>query len=137
MVLKNSFMVASKNIRPGEIIFKDKALITGPKQGCLPCCLTCYETLINVDHLFRCPGCHFPFCQEKCAKVISKFTWNNFIIQLNCDCQSSNHEAECLVLKRAEIYIDDVTEFHPIYLCILPLRGLLLKSTQPKLFQVT
>ncbi|XP_046657363.1 SET domain-containing protein SmydA-8-like [Daphnia pulicaria] len=112
------FMVASKNIRPGEIIFRDKALITGPKQGCRPCCLTCYTSLEDAEEasLFRCPGCDFPFCQEECAK-------------------SPNHEAECLVLRRAQTHIDDMNEFHPIYLCILPLRGLLLKTTQPKLFQ--
>lgn len=64
-------MVASKNIKAGEIIFREKAIFTGPKQGCLPCCLTCYSSLENVNeaNLFRCPGCHFPFCQEKCVKV--------------------------------------------------------------------
>jgi hypothetical protein len=77
------------------------------------------------------------FVKRNAQRCYHNFTQNNFIIQLNSHCQNSNHEAECLVLKRAEIYIDDVTEFHPIYLCILPLRGLLLKSTQPKLFQVT
>ncbi|KAK4012629.1 hypothetical protein OUZ56_024870 [Daphnia magna] len=114
-------MVASKNIKPREIIFREKAIMTGPKQGCLPCCLTCYTSLENVEEasLFRCPGCNFPFCQEKCAK-------------------SSEHlSAECLILSRAKLHvtINDMSKFHPIYLCILPLRCLLLKTTQPQLFQ--
>ncbi|XP_057378366.1 SET domain-containing protein SmydA-8-like [Daphnia carinata] len=114
-------MVASKNIKPGEIIFREKAIMTGPKQGCLPCCLTCYTSLENVEEasLFRCPGCNFPFCKEKCAK------------------SSEHSEAECLVLSKTKsrITITDMTKSHPVYQCISPLRGLLLKTTHPKLFE--
>ncbi|XP_046657352.1 SET domain-containing protein SmydA-8-like [Daphnia pulicaria] len=110
---------ASKNLKPGEIIFGETAVITGPKQGCTPCCLKCYASLDRVQEasLFRCPNCNFPFCQEQCAK-------------------SPEHEAECLVLSRAKscIVINDVHQMHPVYQCITPLRGLLLKTTQPKLF---
>ena len=63
-------MVATKNLKAGEIIFREKAAITGPKQGCKPVCLTCYAQLENMESIFRCSGCNFPFCREKCAKVI-------------------------------------------------------------------
>ncbi len=62
-------MFASKNLKPGEIIFGEKAVITGPKQGCRPCCLKCYVSLENVASFYPCPKCNFPFCQEQCAKV--------------------------------------------------------------------
>jgi len=134
-------MVASKNIRPGEIIFRDQALITGPKQGCLPCCLACYTGLEDVEEssLFRCPGCDFPFCQQECAKVFQKLIRQMIrsdFVNPNYGNQSPNHEAECLVLRRTRTHIDDMNEFHPVYLSILPLRGILLKTTQPKSFQV-
>lgn len=52
--------------------------------------------------------------------------------------QSPEHEAECVVLSRARscISINDMSKSHPVYQCITPLRGILLKNTQPKLFEV-
>lgn len=111
-------LVATRNLKPGEIIFGENATIVGPKQGCRPCCLKCFTSLDSVASLFRCPGCNFPFCQEQCAK-------------------SPEHEAECVVLSRARscISINDMSKSHPVYQCITPLRGILLKNTQPKLFE--
>lgn len=64
-------MVASRNLKPGDVVFREKAIMTGPKQGCKPLCLTCYANLDSVPEsgVFRCGQCNFPFCQEKCAKV--------------------------------------------------------------------
>ena len=53
--------------------------------------------------------------------------------------KSSEHsQAECKVLSRTKsrITITDMNKSHPVYQCISPLRGLLLKTTQPKLFEV-
>jgi len=72
-------MAAAKNLKAGDIIFRERALAVGPKQGCLPVCLTCYAGFPEAgsnEPVYRCPGCNFPFCGETCAKVISIFKKN-------------------------------------------------------------
>ena len=73
LLLFDSYMAASRNIKAGEIIFRERALAVGPKQGCLPLCLSCYSHFHDPDDggapVYRCPGCNFPFCDELCAKA--------------------------------------------------------------------
>ena len=61
-------MVASRNLKAGELIFREKAAATGPKNGSKPVCLSCYA-VINKDNARHCPGCNFPFCSQKCTEV--------------------------------------------------------------------
>ena len=59
-------MVATRNLKTGELIFREKALVCGPKEGSIPLCLTCYSPL---EQHVRCTECNLPFCSARCAKV--------------------------------------------------------------------
>lgn len=61
--------MASRNLKPGDILFREKAVVNGPKQGTLPVCLSCYTRIEKISDPFRCTGCGFPFCSETCAQV--------------------------------------------------------------------
>jgi hypothetical protein len=66
-------MVATRNLKAGELIFREKALVCGPKEGSIPLCLTCYSPLeqhekMSIKHV-RCTECNIPFCSDRCANV--------------------------------------------------------------------
>jgi hypothetical protein len=60
------FMVATRNLKAGELIFREKALVCGPKEGSIPLCLTCYSPL---GQYVRCTECNIPFCSARCENV--------------------------------------------------------------------
>ena len=60
-------MIASRNIGQGDVIFREKATVVGPKQGTQPLCLNCYGGVSETS--VRCVDCNFPFCTQHCAEV--------------------------------------------------------------------
>ena len=46
------YMVAARDIKPGELIFTEEALGLGPNHQTLPCCLDCMKQVI-YDNMFR------------------------------------------------------------------------------------
>ena len=58
-------MVAARDIKPGEIIFKEDPLTFGPSDNTPPICLGCYKKYIRTDlkkmmttyPLFKVEGC--------------------------------------------------------------------------------
>lgn len=66
------YLVASRDIEPGEIILKENPLIAGPisrKTKTLDkskYCLGCYQ---HVNGLYKCSKCGWPVCNAKCEKV--------------------------------------------------------------------
>ncbi len=57
-------MVAARDLEPGELIFTEEALASGPDHSAPPSCLECLKT---VDGSYACPDCAFPMCDEMCA----------------------------------------------------------------------
>ena len=58
-IAKNSelgrHIIVTKDIKKGDIIFKDYPLVTGPSRESDPCCVSCYKLLgktqkIEMDH---------------------------------------------------------------------------------------
>jgi len=49
-ILYHRHMVASRKIKSGEIIFKDRPLTFGPSEGTKPVCLGCYKCVTNNDY---------------------------------------------------------------------------------------
>ncbi|KAK7084473.1 hypothetical protein SK128_012411 [Halocaridina rubra] len=105
-------MVATRDIRAGEIILKEAPLIVGPKQRSVPICLGCHKP---VSGSYACSKCHFPMCAPSCES-------------------SKYHKAECAMLAgaTAKIKIDNMESVHPAYECIMPMRCLLTKGTDQK-----
>ena len=61
------YMVASRKLKAGDVIYRETALVTGPKQGSKAACLCCYND-VHVNS-YRCPSCNFPCCSQQCCQV--------------------------------------------------------------------
>ena len=61
------YMVATRDIKPGEIILREKAAVVGPSlEQSKPVCLGCSASLVKTWHL--CQVCQAPLCSKKCEK---------------------------------------------------------------------
>ncbi|XP_026322771.1 SET domain-containing protein SmydA-8 [Hyposmocoma kahamanoa] len=100
------YMEATREIKAGDIVLKEKPLITGPSQITPPVCLGCYK-LLEEGKTVVCEKCGWPCCSEACTK-------------------SDEHKPEChYTQKRGEkISIATFGEPHPNYQCITVLRCL-------------
>lgn len=115
-------LIATRDIKQGEMILKEKPAIVGPKIVSYPVCLTCYKKLKpekqpdgKVD-FYKCKSCGWPMC--------------NFI------CETGKpHEEECeLMAKRkykSTISYTGADRKESAYCVITPLRCLLLKKSEP------
>ncbi|XP_055372325.1 SET domain-containing protein SmydA-8 [Condylostylus longicornis] len=108
------YLVASRNIRAGEIVLKEKALVSGPSQITGPVCIGCMKGLEEDDGHTECDNCGWPICSKECAKI-------------------PEHAVECEITKaRGKVEISNYISPHPIYQCVTPLRCMLLKKTNPE-----
>ena len=102
------YLIATRDIKAGEIIIDESAIMLGPKQITEPVCLTCYRP---VDGSYMCSNCGFPMC--------------------DADCQSSDsHEPECKAVQRSgrNVKVTVFGEINSLYECITPLRILHLRD---------
>ena len=56
-------MVASRDIKPLELILKEHPAVVGPYTNTLQGCLQCFR---KVDGTYKCTRCGFPMCSPKC-----------------------------------------------------------------------
>lgn len=133
-------MQASRNIKAGEIIFREMPLVFGPKIISAPICLGCNRYVKPQDiplktshdgnnhnrkskvkyqrNYYKCSKCKWPVCNNECEK-------------------SSIHLDECQLMteKKFQCNIDynadEENRKESAYCAILPLRCLLLKKTNP------
>uniref|UniRef100_A0A8D8V3U5 Protein msta, isoform A n=1 Tax=Cacopsylla melanoneura TaxID=428564 RepID=A0A8D8V3U5_9HEMI len=116
------YLIATKDIIEGEIIFEEKPLVVGPKASCAPVCLGCHRTLkpsaMEENEpltFYKCPDCGWPLCAPRCKKLPS-------------------HQKECKVMKDkkylSNIEYESDSKKEPGYCCIAPLRCLLLDKAQ-------
>ena len=98
------YMVAARDIEPGEVIFAEEALAIGPSHDSQPCCLDCMKPATPG---YVCPKCGLPVCEEMCAL-------------------GEEHSKECPFLARQKdkVRIEDFSQSHKIYWCITTLRML-------------
>lgn len=109
------YLVASREIKQGEILLKEPVTLLGPKIRTVPVCLGCHKKVVGS---YRCSKCQFPMCASYCEVT-------------------QNHKAECAILSKVagRIKIDDFQSIHPAYECITPLRVLLTKESAPEKFK--
>lgn len=106
-------LVATRKIGAGEIIMKKKPIVIGPKIASYPLCLGCNKRIEIGSKFRRCPKCRWPVCGEKCFNT-------------------PLHVNECPILaKSADTFpqIRNENAKQVGYCLILPLRALLLKTT--------
>ncbi len=64
-----SHMIAARDIRPGEVILRERPLTFGPSDHTRPLCLGCYKTIESFDESLACRDCGFPMCSLECQTV--------------------------------------------------------------------
>jgi len=106
-----NFMVASRDLKKGEILFNEPPLCIGPNAVTLPICLHCYTP---VDGSFKCPKSGWPLCGPSCASKVAHNA--EVVVPTQCD---------------AKFEIDSYTEPCYLYECINVMRALLLQKTSP------
>lgn len=114
-------MVATRDIKQGEMILKEKPAIFGPKMSSAPSCLSCglkLEPIKKEDKydFYKCSSCNWPMCGPKCEKA-------------------EIHKDECsLMVKRkykCNIKYESPNKSEAAYCVIVPLRVLLMKESKP------
>ena len=64
------YVVATRDIKAGEVIFEEQPVTAGPKQFTPPVCLGCFDP---VDGSFVCPRCGWPMCSQVVNGRVSYF----------------------------------------------------------------
>ena len=66
-IFSSRFMVATRNLEPGDIILREKAAVVGPSlEQSRPVCLGSAGPLVRNFHL--CSSCQAPLCSKLCEK---------------------------------------------------------------------
>ena len=102
-------LVATRALRRGDLILRDRPLMVGPCQETAPLCLGCYRPLAEPC---RCRRCGWLLCSESCE-------------------ESSQHQAECDVTARSPLGPLTGDEGDDWYPCVAVLRLLELRETSP------
>ncbi|XP_017777901.1 PREDICTED: protein msta-like [Nicrophorus vespilloides] len=119
------YMVATRELRPGNIILSEMPIVVGPCTGCKVQCLACYQPIEESGSYAKCKGCDWPLCSANCAKLGTQF---------------GHTKAECTILRDCKSYrFLDYRNFSKLkenFYCIVPLRCLMLKRTDPKSYEI-
>ncbi|CAF4877795.1 unnamed protein product [Pieris macdunnoughi] len=106
------YVVASRDIKPGEVIVEAPALAVGPCSGCGLICLGCYREL-DENNIYKCTGCNWPLCSKSCPGV---------------GYYTGHSSYECEALKDSSPSYANIEELKECYHALMPLRCLLLKT---------
>lgn len=109
------YCVATRDIKPCELILKEDPAALGPYNKPKPVCLQCFK---QVDGSYLCPRCNFPMCGPTCA--------SGNIHQQECDFFVSN---------QFKMNIKSFNKPNSNYFCITPLRMLLKKKNDPRIYK--
>lgn len=114
-------MIAKRDIKPGEIILREKPILFGPKVTSYVMCLGCHKMLSPLSSkngFYRCSKCTWPMCSKACES--SKF-----------------HVDECKLMTeknfKSVVGTSGALKTESGYCVIVPLRALILKEKDPKL----
>ncbi|RZF39124.1 hypothetical protein LSTR_LSTR013859 [Laodelphax striatellus] len=111
-------LVATRDIKAGEVIIKEPPLVVGPKLCSVPTCLGCHKTLQATSpddetpaNYYKCSGCGWPLCAPRCESL-------------------PQHKQECELMCKngftSTITYQNSPKPESAYCVILPLRCLLL-----------
>jgi hypothetical protein len=115
------FMIASRDLKAGEILFREIAVVHGPKMLSNPICLGCHKALViksQKTDFYRCSRCSWPLCSKQCERLEPHIDECNLMASKNYKCPI---KVNCLT-----------QQSNAIYCLIFPLRFLILKLKQPK-----
>lgn len=96
-------IIATRNIKAGEIILRECPLVVGPKIASHPVCLGCHKQLTldnsNKD-FYKCTKCRWPVCNILCETSKFHFEECQLISQTNQPCPIKTNQpssAYCVI----------------------------------------
>ncbi|XP_045488862.1 SET domain-containing protein SmydA-8 [Pieris rapae] len=113
------YLVASRDLSPGDIVIEESPIVFGPKamadpESKMPC-VGCYKPIFT-DVGERCSKCGWPVCSGNCPGLTDP----------------RHHGVECHILSsRPHCVLDNMAEYYR-HDALLPLRCLLLKNIDPE-----
>jgi len=107
-------LVATRNIKKGEVICEEVPAIVGPYSRSTPQCLQCFK-ILHTGHKYTCSGCGYPMCGDQCSS-------------------GNYHKEECMVFRQSglKVEVTDMEYFDSQYSAISVLRLLLLMEREEK-----
>lgn len=103
-------MVATRTIKPFEIILKETPLFRGPSQLTSPVCLGCLNAIDPKDYI-NCAKCGWPLCGDECVHKAEHI-----------------YECELTVSRGKKANVQEFTNPHPLYQCLSTARCLMLRD---------
>ncbi|XP_015595614.1 protein msta isoform X2 [Cephus cinctus] len=106
------YLIATRDLKAGELILRESPFILGPKSFTLPVCLGCHREFSKGDVIENCERCGWPVCSVNCSNA-------------------TIHANECEVFVRANYKAPVISanfEKIPAYGILTPLRCLLLAN---------
>jgi len=116
------YLVATRDIQPGELVMKDRPFAEGPGSKSPPVCLQCSKDAPT----YRCSKCGLPVCNEVCEEgPLHKNNECPLFAKAfdNSDDEYDNKEGHAKSSKLPKI--ENLHAPCPLYTCITPLRLLL------------
>jgi len=112
------FLIATKPIEEGQLIFDESPMVIGPKQLTKPVCLGCYKEITGTTPFVKCVRCNWPVCSQKCA-------------------DTPCHDPECRATRAAgsRIKVEHFDQINMMYACITVLRALALQDGPKKIWE--
>ncbi|CAH0694740.1 unnamed protein product [Spodoptera exigua] len=113
------YLVASRDLAPGDLVLTERPLVFGPKgmldpEEVMPC-VGCYKPVLT-EAGERCAKCGWPVCSGNCPGLKDP----------------RHHAAECEILSlRSECALNDMADYYR-HDALLPLRCVLLQKTDPE-----
>ncbi|KAG6450624.1 SET domain-containing protein SmydA-8-like isoform X2 [Manduca sexta] len=113
------YIVAARDLSPGDVVISERPLVFGPKampdpEASMPC-VGCYKPVFT-DIGERCSKCGWPVCSGNCPGLTDP----------------RHHGVECDILSvRPECVLDNMSDYYR-HDALLPLRCLLLQKTDPE-----
>ncbi|XP_056644381.1 SET domain-containing protein SmydA-8-like isoform X1 [Diorhabda sublineata] len=118
------YMVAKKDILPGEIILSELPIVVGPCAGCAVQCLGCYKNL-EEESFVKCKSCNWPLCSYECSGINKRL---------------GHSDVECAILRKTNsskfLNYNDFSNIRSRLCAIVPLRCLILKKVDPKTYDL-
>lgn len=111
-------MIAARNLKAGDVLFREYSVAFGPKLVSVPICLGCQK---NIDikpskSPYKCSKCNWPLCSKMCENL-----------------QPHQEECRLMATKKFKCPIQNCGgASESAYGLILPLRVLLLRKNDPE-----
>lgn len=119
------YMVAARDLKAGEVLFREVAVVHGPKMLSHPICLGCHKALSPKSpktSFYRCSSCSWPLCSKLCENLAPHVE--------ECKLMAATKHYKCPIKTNVSATSSEIVYW------VFPLRFLLLKRKQPKMWGI-